>query len=442
MKKILVSSILVAAAIAFAEDAAVAIAESETKSINADMQAAQIVTSGMMMEDAFENYRKERGIDAYGTPNAKGTVYFTGSSSVAVNVSHADFIKSRSMAYQKAYMDAIAKLVMDRTGKELTKTIRELGSDDSSNAQEAPASLNDARATLSKKVEALAEATVDQALQNMGVDPSEYENKGPAAKKTLYCDSILKSSVKKAFGTAAGALSVQSFETRAEDGNYTVGVVLRSDATCTEVARCIAKKQRPTLSNASGMTVQEALPDAAEMLTQFGVRLFFDENGEPALLSFGQWGSSYRGNNTRMIERADRHALKQAENLANSQLTDFINSTIRVTEESLTGEEEVRRMIFQQDGTATQEDVVNFVDKWQNRSESIGYDTMIGRSTVYKKILIHPSGHRVAVVVRCWSFGKLDAEKNVLDSGKNKKPAAKPIKQEEPGVRKGRTYDF
>ena len=37
-----------------------AIAESETKSINADMQAAQIVTSGMMMEDAFENYRKER----------------------------------------------------------------------------------------------------------------------------------------------------------------------------------------------------------------------------------------------------------------------------------------------------------------------------------------------------------------------------------------------
>lgn len=427
-----------------AESAKVTISADDTKSINADVKAAQPISSGMMMTDELEKFRKERQLPAYGTPNAKGTVYFTGTATVAANVASRDFIKSRSSAYDKAYTDAVAKLVMDRFGKEFTKKVRQEFSDESTDAENAPASLQDTRATLEKKTEALKEAEVDEKLKNLGVDPSAYVNKSVVAKKDLYRSSILNSVTRKAFGSAAGCLPVQTFETRAADGTYSIGVVLRSDAVCTEVARCISKKERPTLSRPSGNPVAEILPTDDEMLTQFGVRLFFDEKGESALLSFGQWGSNYRGNDSRAIDRANNHALAQAENMANQQLTEFINSTIRVDGSSLRNEDEASQMLFKQDGSQSKEDVVKFVDQWSRSSETVGYDSMIGRGTVYRKVLRHPSGHPVGVVVRVWSFGKLDAERSAIQGTvpKRNTPVQPSVQTEGSGVRRGKAYDF
>ena len=124
-----------------AESAKVTIGAYDTKSINADVKAAQPISSGMMMADELEKFRQERQLPAYGTPNARGTVYFTGTATVAANVASRDFIKSRSSAYDKAYTDAVAKLVMDRFGKEFTKKVRQEFSDESTDAENAPASL-------------------------------------------------------------------------------------------------------------------------------------------------------------------------------------------------------------------------------------------------------------------------------------------------------------
>ena len=118
MKKLLLLSLCCSLISVSAADNA-GISTEDVKSLNADMKATQPVTAGNLLRNDFEEFRKERGIESYGTPNAKGTVYFTGEASVAVNVNNADFIKSRSMAYQKAYQDAVAQLIMDRVGKEM-----------------------------------------------------------------------------------------------------------------------------------------------------------------------------------------------------------------------------------------------------------------------------------------------------------------------------------
>ena len=445
MKRGLIATFIFAAAASFAAEAEkIAITGDDTKSFNADLKAAQPISSSMMLDDEFEKFRRHRQLPAYGTPNARGTVYFIGKSTVATDVSSRDFIKSRSSAFDKAYTDAVAQLVMDRFGREFIKKVRQECSDESSDAQNAPENIKDARAILERKTEALKEAELDEKLKNLGVDPNTYSDKGIAAKKDLYRNSILTSSIRQAFGSAAGCLVVQTFEARAADGTYSIGVVLRSDAICTEVARCISKKERPTLSRPSGSPVSEVLPTDEEMLTQFGVRLFFDENGEPGLLSFGQWGSNYRGNNSRAIDRANRHAMTQAENMANEQLTQFINSTIRVNETSIRGEDEASQMIFRNDGSTNQEEVVNFVDKWAKSSETVGFDSMIGRGTVYRKVLRHPSGHLVAIVVRAWTFGKLDAERSAIQGTAPKQniPVQPPVKTEDAGIRRGRAYDF
>ena len=170
------------------------------------------------------------------------------------------------------------------------------------------------------------------------------------------------------------------------------------------------------------------------------VRVFFDESGSPSLLSFAQFGSAYTGNNTRQRERAMDHARRQAEYLADMQLTEFINSTITIEESSDIGEEEISRIFFRADGTKVREEIRNCIDRYSSSSRTTGADTMVGRSTVCSRTLNHPAGHQIAVVIRRWSFAKLEAELGLQEKRTNENKTE--LKKEDAGVRQGRTYDF
>lgn len=436
-------SLALAPAALVAQEKSEAISAEGAESINKD--ATTYVSSKEMMEEMFADYARERGIDAYGTPNAKGTTYFCGSASVKANVKSASFVKSRAMAYEVAYQDAVAKLVMDLTGQEMTKSVREYFDDQSDDRLERPATFEEAQTGVLKKLAVLTEAKIDAGLAKMGIDPAKYTAMKPEQKKQLFKDSLVKQSTRKAFHSAAGFLPVQTFETRTENGRYTVGVVIRSDADCTEIARSLRMKSRPAICRESGLTIQEALPTDKELLTQFGVRLYFDETGTPSLLSFGQWGSSYTGTDERKLERAMESAFAQAEAAANEQLTAFINSKIAVAEATERGEIEDESLKFKDDGTVDQEEFVKIIDRVAKSSTVTGSDTMIGRSTVLKKSLVHPSGHKIAVVVRRWSFSQLEAARAILNGGKRPpKAQSKPVnvQSEDRGKRQGRTYDF
>lgn len=424
-----------------AEDSA-AISAEGAESINKD--ATTFVTSKELMQEMFDEYAKARGIASYGTPNEKGATYFCGSATVKANVKSASFVKSRAIAYDVAYQDAVAKLVMDLTGQEMFKSVREYFDDQSDDRLNAPANFDESQTGILKKLAVLTEAKLDQGLAKMGIDPSKYTAMKPEQKKQLFMDSLVKQSTRKAFYSAAGFLPVQTFETRTENGFYTIGVVIRSDADCTEIAKSLRAKARPVICRESGLTIQEALPADEELLTQFGVRLYFDEAGMPALLSFGQWGSSFTGTDERKIERAMESAFAQAEASANEQLTAFINSKIAVAEIAERGEIENENLKFNDDGSVNQEEFVKIIDRVIKSSTITGNDSLIGRSTVLRKSLVHPSGHKIAIVVRRWSFGQLDSATAILNGGKRQPKAPSPIKAttEDSGKRQGRSYDF
>lgn len=75
-----------------------------------------------------------------------------------------------------------------------------------------------------------------------------------------------------------------------------------------------------------------------------------------------------------------------------------------------------------------------------------GADTMIGRSTVFKKVVPHPNGHKLAICVRLWSFDKYDAMKRVIERPAAAQPtsavAPAPVSTGTSGKRRGRSYDF
>lgn len=388
---------------------------------------------------AFNEFAREVGFD-YGVYTQDGRFYSKGQSPVAAHYASPSFVKSCAMAYERAYINALSQFVMDFYGRETSTKLLQYYGDNSSNASESPT----AKAKgICDKVVLLADAKLNKALEAEGVAPEKYNVCGVVEKRNLLTDAIITKTMKRALQSSSGCIPVRTFVSIGDDGQYYVGVVVRYDATSKELAKCFKNKTRPAVKKDFGLSLKDALPPKEEILSNFGVRLYFDETGCPALLSFGQYGSSYTGQNPIAADRAEEHALRQAQNLADSGLTMFINSFMDISEGSEMSEIQTEDIVFTDDGNATPESVSAVIDKIRRNVKQQGSDTMRGRSTVFCEVLEHPNGHKVAVVVRRWSFATVDAA-NRMDATR-KSDAEKqvvPSRKSNGAIMKGRTYDF
>lgn len=393
-----------------------------------------------LLQEAFEAFASETGI-SYGVVTPEGRVYQKGQSVVDADVASAQFVKSRSMAYERAYQSAVSQFMLDCYGRETTKRVSEFYGNQSSDAEEAPVA--EAKGLLAK-IGLLVEEKLNKALAAEGVPPEKYATATVVEKRKLLHDAILIETAARALHASSGCIPVKTFETRGEDGRYYIGVIVRYDATSVTLAEAFRKKQRPALKKEGGLTLDEVLPSKEAMLDNFGVRLYFDETGTPALLSFAQLGSSYTGTSARMKDSAEGQALNQARKLADSGLTSFISSIMQVNETSRVGEEITESRVFTDDGNVTPEEASKVIDVYRRSIEQVGGDTLLGRDTVFEGILTHPSGHKIAVAVRRWSFATVDATK-AIDAPKKKEAEANKapaVQREGAGVRSGATFDF
>jgi len=419
--------------------------DAASESMNKQVQATQPISSSMAMDEEFEKFQKECGIDAYGQVDEKGAVYITGKATVDENVKSPDFIKSRTIAYEKAYMDAVSNLIMYRTGRNHAEQVQKIFDDKSTNKLDVPSNLVESESVLNKKMDALAEASVDQALTKMGVDPKQYEGSDLVGKKDLVRRSMLTRSISQAYGDAFGIVPVNTFETYDKKGKYTIGVVLRADSTSNAIAQCMAMKRRPPFAK-KGISVGEAIPeDKNELITQFGVRIFYNKEGVPSLLSFGQFGIDNSGDEDDQSD-AESQAFTQAEDMANSQITFFLKSKVALNQIVTRGQEKSKEAFKMKDGSLDVVSKKNITDIVSKEIKLVGDSDMSGRMPVKKKIMIHPSGHKVAVVVVQWSFTQHEGNQKILDAQKNVNDASQKSKQSEEagksGFRRGRTYDF
>ena len=398
----------------------------------------KISAKGRVAED-IAAYCKEVGI-SIGEVRPDGALYLSGVERVTANAKSPNFVRSRMMAYAKAYQRAVAGYVMDKFGVESVKQFNTYFKDQSSDRLQPSADAKSTMERIVSKTAQLTEAKLDEGLRAMGLTPSGSVQE----RRKLAEDLIVSRSTRNAIGSAAGLLPVQTFEGWDESGKYAVGVVIRGGLDTETIAECLRYKMRPVLSRPeAGLKVADAIPTDDELVSQFGVRLFFDEKGVPALLSFAQWGSAYTGTDEDEAEDAMDHAMIQAEALANEQLTTFINSTITVSESSDKGESKSTDVVFDPNGMPTEEKLVSYIDSAMKSSTVKGSDTMIGRSTVVKKVVVHPqSEQKLAVCVRMWSFGQYDAMKRVIERPKPSETKPTGDSTGTPGKRRGRSYDF
>jgi len=430
--------LVAAAAVVIAQDAAQPINAESAAEVNKAVTTHVKMSPKSRVSADIAAYCKDAGI-SIGAVRPDGALYLSGVERVSANEKSPNFVRSRMMAYTKAYQKAVAGYVRDKFGVETVKQYNTYFKDQSSNRLEPSSDAKSTMERIAEKTEQLTEAKLDEGLRAMGVTPSG----SVLEKRKLAEDAIVSRSTRTAIGSAAGLLPVQTFEGWNEDGKYAVGVVIRGGVDTETIAECLRRKMRPVLSRPeAGLKVEDALPTDEELVSQFGVRLFFDVKGVPALLSFAQWGSAYSGTDEDEADDAMDHAMIQAEALANAQLTTFINSTISVKESSDAGESKTAHAVFDANGVPTEEKVVDYIDTAMQSSAVTGTDTMIGRSTVAKKVVVHPqSGQKIAVCVRMWSFGQYDAMKGLIERPKPGE-ATLPPPSGTSGQRRGRSYDF
>ena len=126
--------------------------------------------------------------------------------------------------------------------------------------------------------------------------------------------------------------------------------------------------------------------------SSWGVRIVWDEEGHPALISFGQWALPWRSDPKRR-SRAIEHACLQASSLSKAYLADFLAANIAVEDLSKTGFKEVRQRGIQEGSI---EEIINAViDVIHSKAKRIArVRNLSGVGPLKRKLLFPQIGDR------------------------------------------------
>jgi hypothetical protein len=379
---------MIALALSFASISSVLAQQVSTDEVKEYQKSVETQMSvGTLMNEQLDNYLSQLGVTE-GMPSKSGKIYYYESETVAVGPESPEFTKSVQIAFDKAFNKARAKFVFDRYGREVTNTISEVFEDGSSN----------------EKVIALAESELDKALEENGVDPEEFQATPEMHRKTLFLDKTLERISRRASGDITGILPVKTFFVQNEKGTARVGVVTVYSPALVAMSNDIKAGRTPTLqAKVTGKSIAEYVNLPSEqLLTNFGPRLIFNENGTPIILSYAQWGISYGGNDDRQRERSRDLAFSRADMQASQLITEFINGKLSQETEQVAGQI-INRFIETDCKDTSEKEIANLIDELSSKMK-INASAKVSGSTVVKR-WSHKNefGQEIIGVVRAYS---------------------------------------
>ena len=283
--------------------------------------------------------------------------------------------KSRSLAYTKAFVQAMNEHVFRTRKSVTTEFIRnhfEQDIDESDLVFLAGESVDALVARVVTKATILGERRLDSALVETGMSREEIGRLTPPQKRVAFSDRLTRKTTTSAAGAAAGLVPIKTFEAYDDEGNSAIGVVAVSSFRMKNLAEQIAthKTIRPDASIARTPIVNQvaALSDE-DLVHEFGPRVWWDENGYPTVVAFGQWAWSPQGLGKRKMARQRAFAFDQASNDARSHLTMFINAGTRFTTVSEQGEDAEEFSLIWQDGTVSDQEKTRITDRLQKYAQ-------------------------------------------------------------------------
>ncbi len=425
----------------------------------------ELSASGQVRE-AAESYAQAKGIE-WGVSGKGGKIYYFITASVEADPNSKSWAKARYTAFQEALLDAQATFIRDQFGTQTVSIGKTLFEDQSDDAEEferkarASGTMGQLQA-ISTKVLAVGDAVLSDKLRELGVDSTQFDAAPESEKKITFMKTITETAMVRAVGSISGLVPIQTFEGRSESDEgsqqHTIGVILMFSPKLKQLASDIANRRVPLLrkTKGKGRPVKEFIPKKKNVLVnQFGIRVGFDENNIPFLVSYGQWSYLDEGLTERKKERRRESARATAESKADAQLTMFLAGRLSYGDEHVTGSHIAQGLegTFNPDGSVSTRpiDIEKMIDKTNKKIEANATANLAGRSTILPMWLYkHEYGQEIVGVVRAWTLAGAQANEKLknweaeLKKDEKKKEVEK--KKSKAGVKSGKdqmdTDDF
>ena len=363
-----------------------------------------------------------------------------GTAFVALNADDKRWPKARSQAYQQAFMDAMGEYVSLIRSRVTSRLIREQFEEDLDESEltfDPEDSVSSQLERVWEKFAILGERKLDQALADSGMNEEEIARLTPSQKKTTFSDRMTRRTTIEAFGSAAGLVPIKTFEAIDNEGNTAIGVVAASSMRMRRLSTRIAggKSIAPDADRAR-RPIAEQLAEMSddELVDQFGVRVYWDEQGYPVIVAFGQWGFSNEGLNKRKMARRRDFAGAQAENDARANLVTFIRASTRFSEESTVGADVEEAFEVMPDDTVEAFETARLADVLVKKANVTSQAELTGMATSRTWRARHPDleSQEIVGAVVTWSPA---AEKAVRAAVRDDEPPEPPASQERPAPR-------
>lgn len=360
-------------------------------------------------EQRWRNFLSSKGWDA-GLADG-GVIYMpereliisSASAFTMVRLGQPGWVESRVTAFEKAEMDAKMKIIRYLTETVATERSLEMLENASWTDGEVDKvkKLNEVAETMKrigKKSMALTESKLDSALQKIDpdYDPARYEGKS-SEELQIIAEDIFNREVKAvAMGTLIGATPLYSTEEKSKNNEYQVLVGVIWSPKLNRLAMSLFNDEYNIPLVAPGKILTDQLPlDKLMLLGTVGTRIVIDENGQYAVMAYGQ-AQPRRSSLSR--RQAALHQAKQiAANRARAQLVNFIREGMTLHDSELSKElsREFSDLTF---GTET---VRDYQKKIKGKKVKV---KLSGLRTLKEWSFEHPAtGQQVAGAIVAWS---------------------------------------
>lgn len=373
------------------------------------------------LDEYFEEFKNDFGVAEFGQSiyGKDGGVktFYVGRAISPKTPLDPNFVKHLQMTYTKALMDMQKSYIEDTFGQVSNKLVRRMYNDENKEFEPLPSKSKFIQ--LWNKILQLGDAQIDEKLRSLGVEPNESFDL--VRKKELFADTISQEIVKSAVGNIKGLVPVRTIVT-VEDGAYKVGVIAVMSSKTIQLANDM-KYKRSSVFKGKGKALSEFLPkDTSKLINEFGIRMVYDENGEPMILSYAQWGV-FKDKNPAKFASKKQIAKDKAKAMADAQISDFINSHIT----SKSQEKQASNMsttltqtIKGNDESLSEEEVEGMIDSSNTLVTLTSNTKLLGIRTVKSWEHKDENGHHHLGVVRFYKYSNVQDTKNMLNANKNK----------------------
>ncbi len=274
------------------------------------------------------------------------------------------------------------------------------------------------------KVVAVLEGKLDAELQEMGIDPKEFEVAPPSIKRDLFKESVIKQTIRSSYGDLAGMMIIKTYEEIRDSGQGTVGVVLALSANKRDQVRAMIDsggqitpqkdKANPKMTSIYDMFYNQK----DSLYLKVGTQVSYDSDGYPMLISYGQAGVTYTSSPTeRKIER--KAAKSFATNNAWASLAqtynlngDFQESTSEENRVSKAEQFDLITGAVRKKSPGLTNELIKSVQQSASMTSSV--QNMTGVSTEFEWRRKHPvMGHEMVGTVLVWHPKKIVSAKNM-----------------------------